>query len=76
VAAENALGKDKVITAQLAIADMAGKAKRYDYAEEIYLGLDLEGTDNRDFVAFQLHYYSELLVRQGRWAMRAMSGLS
>jgi len=25
----------------LALADMAGKAKRYDYDREIYLGLDL-----------------------------------
>ncbi len=64
VAAEHGLGKDKVIIAQLSIADMAGKAKRHDYAEEVYLGLDVAG----DFVAFQKHYYSELLVRQGRWA--------
>lgn len=68
VAAENNLGRDKILMAQLSIADMAGKAKRYEYAEEIYLRLDLKETDSRNFVEFQKHFYGELLVRQGRWA--------
>ena len=68
VAAANNLGRDKVLTAQLSVADMAGKAKRYDYAEKIYLSLDLKDTDDKQFFAFQKHFYGELLVRLGRWA--------